>query len=146
LEVKIKKVRLTWPILFSFLIGTIVGCISPDPTDWVFFLSNQQGWLVDNPWFQVFTWYALTASLYFAIFVISVVMWKKKLGTPYVIVWSIMAMTIASALITIRTMSSEMSGTSIVVFTVVMTILVTVSLAYVMGYRTHLKVGGKTYV
>jgi len=146
MEVKVKKINLTWPILISFLLGMTVGELAPDPTDWVFFMANQQGWLVNNPWLQVFTWYCLTASLYAVIFVIAVVLWKKKLGTPYVIVWSIMAMTIASALITIRTMSSEMSNTSIVVFTIVMTTLVTISLAYVMGYRAHLKLGGKTYV
>ena len=70
-----------------FLVGAILGCSSPDPTDAIHFWL--QAHVLNNPaiaestrvFFQVFDWYFLTASYFFLLLVLAYILHIQQVST-----------------------------------------------------------------
>jgi hypothetical protein len=140
LTVSIYKVEIaTWKVLAIFILGAAVGEIMPEPTDWINFLAEQNGWNVD-PVVEIFNWYFLSAIFYFIVLAFIIMAWHYKIGSPVVVVYALIIMLGVGAILSMRIIFSNTEDVPATIFITISIIGVTlIGILYLAGYRVRIK-------
>lgn len=135
--IKIYQVKLaTWEIIIIFLLGMVIGELAPEPTDFIYFLAQHYQWIQDNIGLSVFIWYYLSASFYAILLVISIFLYKNRIGNPRIILYSIIILIALSAILSFNFIFQDIKDiytTCFVIFTLIFVSIIGVF--YVLGFR-----------
>ena len=84
-----------WKTLLVFLLGMVFAELAADPTDYLALSRFQQGGLSSGE--SLFYWYFLTASFYFAIFLLAYFLSKTGFVEPVHVVYLLMGLVLYGA-------------------------------------------------
>jgi hypothetical protein len=69
-----------WKFILAFLLGAMFAEFTADPiSDWLFFQKSQQGFTGEE---AIIYWYYVPAMVYFALFIIALILYKTRFVEP----------------------------------------------------------------